>query len=213
VGFFSISTAAIGREERQTNKVIYYLLMPIQLNDVETLRQICTVAPDGYIDLSPVWGLINTQANAQEDYKKEKGTYKASRKYSPENWITGVAGEVAFSIICGQPVDTNIYKHGIAYGDFADGMIEIKVTKWAPPIMKEFMNKKPKVKGVRYVSGHVDLRRKAVKFFGWLTYEELLSRGTVQDFGYGNRITASIQILNDMATVFDGVNYGQGLEF
>jgi len=179
--------------------------MTLQLNDVEALRHICDVSPDGYINLAMAWSEIVTQANAQEDYKKQKGTYKANRKYSPDNWITGVAGELAFSIVCGQPIDINIYKHGIAYGDFYDGMVELKVTKWNPPVLKEFINKRPKVEGVRYVSGHVDLRRKAVKFYGWITFEDLQRNGLIQDFGYGPRICMGVEGLNPMTTVIDGL--------
>ena len=142
-----------------------------------------------WIDLSQHWQRIVRLDAERQEQKKDYASGLHLSRYS--TWLVGLAGEVAVSISCGQPIDEELKPGGDGGKDFECdfGAVDVKsTTRIATPHLVVF----PKQKHWSdfYVLSVVDVGRKRARIAGWATVDEVKGGGT-KDYGYGERLFLS----------------------
>jgi len=157
------------------------------------------------VNLKPYYAwakFIADERSAQKEALVGKG-----RVFSKNYQIVGILGELAYSIVTGEAMDSKQRLLGDGGTDFSGGINiksgEVGKTKW----LIEDMDKFGEVD--IYILVVVDLGRITGEIVGWIDGDGFQCRGMVRDFGYGDRFALPVDELNDIMTfqpVWDKVN-------
>jgi len=139
-----------------------------------------------WIDLSQHWQRI---ALLDQERQHQKRNYASGLHLSKHStWLVGLAGEVAVSLACGQPIDEELRPEGDNGKDFTSdfGTVDVKATtRIHSPDLVVFPDQKHWAD--YYVLTVVDVPNQQARIAGWATLEEIQA-GDLHDYGYGPRL-------------------------
>jgi hypothetical protein len=148
------------------------------------------------LNLKPYYAwaqFIADERSAQKEALVGKG-----RVFSKNYQIVGILGELAYSIVTGEPMDSKQRLLGDGGTDFSGGINiksgEVGKTKY----LIEDIDKLGHVD--IYILVVVNLGKITGEIIGWIDYQGLREGSRVKDFGYGDRLALPIDELHDIMT-------------
>jgi hypothetical protein len=135
------------------------------------------------VNLKPYYEWLKDVAKKREALKER--TVKNRRILSDNKEIVGLMGEMAYSIVTGESVDTRLLLGGDGGVDFPGG-VNVKATdhkeaKWLIVDLDKLHEADV------YVMVLVDLGKMIGDIIGWIDLETFLEIGCEKDFGHGMR--------------------------
>ena len=141
------------------------------------------VAPDGWIEMDPLWDLLRRMGDERDSQKSSYGSTKNWSRSSTH--FLGLVGEAVVSVLTGIPMNGLLDPMGDGCRDFGwDGFtIDVKGTLyWREPHLKQYPN--PKRWCDIYILVGIDQDRKRARMCGWATGAEVQTAEMV-DYGHG----------------------------
>jgi hypothetical protein len=136
---------------------------------------------------------IADERSAQKEALVGKG-----RVFSKNYQIVGILGELAYSIVTGEPMDSKQRLLGDGGTDFSGG-INIKSGEVGKTgYLIEDIDKFGDVD--IYILVVVDLGKITGDIRGWIGSDEFQEKGIIKDFGFGNRKAIPVDKLHDIMT-------------
>lgn len=126
---------------------------------------------------------------------KQKEHYMSSNPMSDNYELVGVLGELIYSFVMGEMMDTRLKIAGDDGIDFSKVSVQVKASEeYKAKHLIEYMNKK--LNFDYYVFVIVNLEEKTGYIKGWISVSDFIKKRYRRDFGYGYRWTIHLNELN-----------------
>lgn len=126
---------------------------------------------------------------------KQKGSYESCNPLSNNYEFVGILGELIYSYIMGEEMDTRLRINGDNGLDFSKLNVQVKTSEeHKARHLIEYLDKK--IKFDYYVFVVVNLEEKTGYIRGWISVKDFMEKRFLMDFGYGQRWAMELDELN-----------------
>ena len=127
---------------------------------------------------------------------KQKEGFASSNPMSSNYELVGILGELIYSFVMGEMMDTRLKIAGDDGIDFSKLNVQVKASEeYKAKHLIEYINKK--INFDYYVFVIVNLEEKKGYIRGWISVEDFIKKRDRRDFGYGYRWALHVDKLNE----------------